>query len=325
MKVKAAILLAFVVFLSACVSPTNSAFNPFSPSFNPFNIFQQPARQSEGLQVKLYAVPDPVFRGSDAVIYFDAQNRDVTQVRNVLLDIFDTGNLVRKGDCRLGADSLRPDQIISLTCRANAPEDVIKKVQAETINARAGFRSVLSAVQTVDIMSEKVYNREALAGNIKPRPKTYAYRDKNVEMTVEFSEDMPIVVRKDKQYFVYFTVRNIGNGFMDKITFGENFLPIEQKDLRFSESKSALTSANIVEIFTSLFRMTPGQEKEGLSCRDVLCCRDFKTIYPTGKTFPRIACELRLPDTEQLVDYQIIVPLIYDYEVRASARINVVK
>lgn len=330
---KSSLLLVFLIFSSACIqlSPSNPALNPFSPSFNPFGAFQQKTvHPAEGLQVSLDTQPNPVFAGSSAKIYFDAQNKDVSPIRNIFLEVFDTGNIVREERCSFDSQILLPDQIVSLTCSVRAPKEIIKKTQTETINARARFRSVLSAAQSLDVLSEERYKQELLAGNIRPKPRTYSYRDKNVELLVEFSEDMPIVFRKDKQYFVYFTIKNIGNGFMDKITFGENFLLIEQRNLQFSgfkDVKSVDLFLTFLEKLINEIKQKPQQEKEQIFCdeKNYLCCRDFKTIYPIGRTFPRIACELRLPQTEQLVDYQILIPLIYDYEVRTTTQLRVVR
>lgn len=317
-------LLLSIVFLSGCVSQ----LNPFSPSFNPFGLIsgQQPIRVQEGLGVSLSSSPSEIFVGSKTTLYFDAQNKDVAPIRNILLEIFNTGNLMKSNECKLSIPQLLPDQIATLSCTVQATP-IIQKTQSETVSARAKFQSVLTAVQTLDIMNEEIYTREKLAGNINTRPRAYTYRDRNMQMDIEFSDDMPIVVRKGKQYFVYFTIKNIGNGFVDKITFGENFMPIEQKNLRFSEFKNALQVPDLllslIQKQSDIFKQSGSEQ---LYCSDVLCCRDFKTIYPSGKVFPRVACELKLPETtQQLVDYQVIIPLLYNYEVRAQTQLKVVK
>ena len=317
-------LLLSIVFLSACVSQ----LNPFSPGFNPIGALQgqQPVRVQEGLGVSLSSSPSEIFAGSKTTLYLDAQNKDVAPIRNIILEIFDTGNLQKSNECKLSIPQLLPDQITALSCTVQATS-IIQKTQSETINARAKFQSVLTAVQTLDIMNEEIYTREKFAGNINTRPRAYTYSDRNMQMDIEFSDDMPIVVRKGRQYFVYFTIRNIGNGFVDKITFGENFMPIEQKNLKFGEFKNALQATDLLLTLlqkqSKIFQETGSEETY---CSDILCCRDFKTIYPSGKVFPRIACELKLPENaQQLVDYQVLVPLLYNYEVRAQSQLKVVR
>src|SRR3989304_993797 len=95
-------LLLLLVMASGCVGLSGLDLpNPFAllNGYNP-----QTQSFSEGLKVSISLANQPLFTNSKGVIHLDAQNMQDSVVEKLLLHVFDTGNLVREGDCRTDRD-----------------------------------------------------------------------------------------------------------------------------------------------------------------------------------------------------------------------------
>lgn len=254
------------------------------------------AIRDTGLSVSLQADPPAVFSNGSTALHIDLDNRQEKSARNVVVELFDTG-LLSANKCYRFFDRLLPYEFQSIMCRLDAP--AIEETSLETaVNSRVAFESELSANQVFEVMKENEYQRRAPAG-YQPAPQSYAYSDKNIMLDVEFSEPLPLVVRPGKKYFVYFTIRNIGSGFVGDINPGD--FVVADPDPRV---------------------------------QPVLDCPALSSVFsPQGKEFPRIACKLALPPDYFVVygrpvDFRssgFIAYLGYTYELRNSLRISIVR
>jgi hypothetical protein len=179
----------------------------------------------------------------------------------------------------------------SFACPLYAPNISERSVETE-INVRTSFENELSANQVFELIDEEEYLRRSVSSSYGIAPRSYAYRDKNVLLEIEFSEQPPLVVRPEKKYFVYFKITNVGNGFINPIKPGS-------------------------------FSIVPIGGKQILDC-PVL--RQQVVLYPNGNAFPRIACEVVLPPLiASSVSADFVVTLNYNYEVRNKIRINIIR
>lgn len=244
-----------------------------------------------GLIVSLQADPPTVFSNSFLDLHIDVDNRNIKTLRNVVVELFDTGMLQSNG-CRREFTSLLPNEFQSISCQLTAPKIIEPSIRTE-VNSKTSFETDLSVNQVFELMNENEYQRRTATGNYQTKPSNYVYRDSNVMIEVDFSEAPPLVIRPGKKYFVYFTIKNVGNGFVSDI-LPDDFL-----------AKTNEINANIIH------------------------CPAATTLTPNGKAFPRIACEIEAtPDYIGLGGFrnsEILVKLTYKYEVRNTLGINILR
>lgn len=310
-------LLISVVLISGCINL------PF---------FGSTETVGGGLFMKMRADPSTTFAGSNLRVDIDVDNQNVRNISDVTVNVFDSGILNLQGPlvgeriintaepafgrCNKVVDAMRPRDFDSLACFFLAPESIQQDFVTTRVSAYARYTTDIPFVQIVDIMSEDEYVTRQQQGQIQQKPQSYSYEDKNVRINVEFSEPLPLVVRKrqdisdsgyrvgDKEYFMHITVNNIGNGFMDPIRASQFYVrPVAE-----SQPGSA------VQVFPD----------------DVLYCPDLKntawSITPIGKQFPKITCKIQLPASVRVLEnYGILFNLRYVYEVRDSVEVKIVR
>jgi hypothetical protein len=230
---------------------------------------------------------DSVFAGSETYVYLDVNNNDVKSIKNVNMDIFETGPFTKINECKKEVTEIKPDSFSSLKCELKAPSNIPTSPFTTTVSARVQFEAKLSAAQLIEMITEDEYNMRENTGKLVKMPKTYSYKDNNIELQIDFSDELPIVVR-DKKVYMYLTIRNIGGGFVSDL---------EENDITTEE----IEPKNVVN-----------------------CVK--QRLSPIGKEFPRIACELNLPEgMEYMGNYVVIVDVNYDYEIRKDLSIDIVR
>ena len=136
----------------------------------------------------------------------------------------------------------------------------------------------------IEMITEDEYNIRERTGKLVKKPKTYSYKDNNLELQIDFSDRLPIVATGEKKY-MYLTIRNIGDGFVSDIT---------------------------------------GDDIEIRQDEDVVNCVE-QDIVPIGKEFPRVACELNMPDINYIGNYAVIIDIDYTYENREDLPITIIR
>jgi len=203
--------------------------------------------------------------------------------------------------CGKHINEMRPNQFETFSCMLRAPgrDELPQSATQNNIHAKIEYTTDLAVGQVIELMTEPEYLRRVSTGEFRQKSKSYSYKDKNVQIDVEFSDNLPIIIRANepKDYFVYITIRNIGNGFIREIT---------RNDFNIVQARA-----------------------EGIRLDDIVHCPaltpDWK-IEPVGKDFPRIACTLRLPQGVTVVEnYGMLVMLNYRYEVREKATVTVIR
>lgn len=252
--------------------------------------------------MKLQADPPTVFTQGVLRLNVDLDNQNSRSIKNVLIDVFDTG--VLEGEtCRRVFSEMTANQFITFFCVFAAPDVTID--MTEEIHAKATYTTDFSSVQVIEMMTESEYQRRLSTNQLDTKPARYLYRDKNIELEVEFSEQIPIIVRPGKEYFVHFTVRNIGNGFVREIMPGD-----------FSLSTLRQGSPDIIECQDFKKEPAPSGVKASIT----------RSMSPVGREFPRITCRLLLPQGVTVVEnYGLLIVTSYDYEVRETVKVGIVK
>ncbi len=256
--------------------------------------------RDQGLILAMQADPPIIFSESSTLLHIDVDNRNQKSITNVVVDLFDVGLLARASllsdrgpeKCYRYFDRLLPYEFQSITCGLYAPET---NITTQThVNALVSFDSLLEATQVFEVISEREYQNRVASSGYESHPSNYVYRDKNVMINVDFNEPLPLVIRPGKKYFVYFTISNAGDGFIQFI---------EPDD----------------------FVVWPVSSRMPL----VVKCPPRQTLAPVGREFPRIACELDLPPQflagGDFLNADFIASLNYRYEIRAGLPITIVK
>lgn len=262
------VLLALLVFVSGCTGVTN-----------------------QGLSITMQADPPIVFSGSSTLVHIDVDNRNQNSMDNVVVELFDSGMLAAN-KCIKFFDHLLPYEFQTISCQLAAPK--IEQPVTTQVNARVFFNSTFSASQIFEVMDENEYQRRVSSGTFHSSPQNYIYSDRSVQVQVEFSEPPPLVVLPEKKYFVYFTISNIGDGFVNDIKPGD-FI-----------ARDASTSS-------------------------ILECPPFATLSPNGKIFPRIACEIKIPSgyfgarESKFRNVDLRMQLSYTYELRDRLEISIIR
>ena len=276
---KKLLLISLLILVSGCIDP---------------NI------KSESI-VNMMASPTQVFAGDEVSLYFDITNKDTKTINNVIFDVFDPGMFTVGEICDTeitdeNFPEIEPEEAATGYCVLTAPSSsmLTQPETSNTIKARISFNTSLFTTQIMKVISQDEYNLRKNTGSLVIEPKTYTYRDKNVELTVEFTEELPIIDKGETEY-VHFTIRNIGEGFLELINR-------EDIEIKLTDSES-----------------------------DILECDIPPAMTPIGKEFPKISCSIDVdkinPDgyVNYLSNYIINIDIDYIYEIRKSIPVTIVR
>lgn len=267
----------------------------------------QPNSVGGSVFLHLSADSSTVFSGNSVGINVDMENKNPRSVNSVVVNVFDAGlmNIVG-GQCVKSFPLVLPNEFKSFSCLLNAPgkEKLLNDKTSTEVNAKVEYTTDLSFVQLVEMVSEEEYKRKSDTGDLVLKPSHYSYNDDNVNIDLDFSSEMPIMIKDASQpqyayqdYYVYFTVKNIGNGFMDDI------------------QKSDFSAKPVAPL--------------GVQSAEIVNCEKAKESLPLkvqGKTFPKFACKLSLPaGTKSIENYGMQVTLKYRYEVREKTNIVIIR
>ena len=264
---------------------------------------QSPAREG-AFSVRLETSSDKVFQNKETTLYVDVQNNMIQDAKNVRVDVFSAG-LFERGACipayvtpaptgseYIPAGDIKQGELQIVTCKLKAKE-IVQNEMETTIFAKVSFGSRLQASQIVKLISQNEFEIREKTGKIEKEPGSYTYRDDNIELDVTFSSEMPIV-KKDTREFVTFKVKNIGNGFIQKLVLGTNF--------KFIQNPADATGKKLV---------------------DEACLAGTAELL--GNEFPAITCELNLPSVNYLSNNVLIINIDYQYEVRESLPVKIIR
>ena len=262
------VIFAFV-FLSACISLDN---NPIG---------------NGKLSIQISADPGTILTSGKTNLYVDVINTDIKTMSNIEVNIFDTGIL--EGTCeKIEKLTLSPGQFETLKCILTAPSEIPDESVSTDISVKFGFETNFEITQPIELITEEWYQRENTIGTLQTKPSSYSYSDKNIQVDIEFTSEMPIISESDRTEYMYITIKNIGNGLIKDLT---------KEDISIIQISNVVDESKIPE-----------------------------TMHPIDNTFPRIAVPLTLPgNIDYLKNYEIILKIKYKYELRDKISINIIR
>jgi len=196
-------------------------------------------------------------------------------------------------ECFATIYNLQQNEVRTLECMIKAPPsyEIPRPVISNDVNVRMRFSNKLSAMQTIEMISEEEYKLREYSGNIQTKPSSYSYQDKVIQLNVEFSKELPIIVRPGEKVYMYLTLKNIGDGIV---------YPLRPDDFFIMQDGAVVGRCDNTD--------------------------PPVVLQPDGKTFPKITCELKLPaGIKYISNYQTIINIDYSYEHRKTITVGIVK
>ena len=227
-----------------------------------------PSTITEGLDLRVEVSPNKLFPNGRVALLIDAENKDEKTFSNVVIDVFDKGQLL--GNCQRSISQIKPGAIESLQCELLVPADLTR---GQTVWTKVTFDASLVASQQLEVISQEEYDLRTKLGTLHRQAKGYTFGDKNMQLTIDFDEAPPFV--PGKRQFMRLKIRNIGNGLVDSIK--------------------------------------PGAIVVG---SDIISCPPKGEIFPHGKEFPTVVCEVNVPGVNYLSQHLTNIDIKYSYDVR---------
>lgn len=310
-KFKIIILMALIVFVSGCIKsePTNT--------------------QKQGLMVNADPDPKTIFEGSSTALHFDVKNNGEMDYYDTVIELFDTGVMRVNNTCFHNFGTISPGELQTFTCLVGVG-NTNKKSNA--LNYRAKFRTYTTATPMLKLISEDEYLKRKTTGKLNTLGRSFSYGDNNVKIDVSFSESLPIIDEKGRIEYMHIDIKNVGNGYVDPI-LNESIAIV---DLSAGQLPSMLQNENpenentggIIGVIRSLFQIdptgtiTPNAGK--IRQASIKTCNKPKVLNQINGEFTRITCTVPLNgQTEFIQNHQLLIVVVYDYEVRGSANINI--
>lgn len=185
--------------------------------------------------------------------------------------------------CSMEIERLLPNDKKTLTCMLIAPSNIPRERVTTLVKARMRYRTKFNITQTISFISKEEYLRKYVQ-----KPQTYVYKNRDIEVTVEFSEPLPIVVT-GKDVYISFQIRNIGNGMV---------YPLRPDDIEIDQWPQII---------------------------DVSSCNLHQVLVPEHGIFPKISCKLMTPKLRYLNVYLVNINIRYAYELRKEIEIVIRK
>jgi hypothetical protein len=280
------LFLSFLVFITGCTSLPGEnigADHVFTIDVSPNDLFTSATAP----------------RTATATMEF--QNNGEIDIQDVTLEIYDIGAIAEatrlvEGEtraCLHGVGVIEAGTFASRSCELTAPTTIEDDVITTEVKARATYFTTLNDAVTISAITEDEYRVRQAKGEITSSTPVFTSTDDNLQIKTSFSDDMPIIIRPDKDAFMYIDISNIGNGRIESIDSGNIHATVQSKD---------------------------GIQ---LDCPDI-GAGTTSTFKIKDRDFPRITCKITLPNNvNYLNDQTVIIEIDYKYEIRTSQQVQI--
>lgn len=230
--------------------------------------------------------PAAVFSDETFTAYLDIDNQGNRTYRNVGADFFNTGSFEKMSSCSFSSKTIRPNDIEILECQMKYNR-FIERNTLESVNSRVVYDNNYNFGVLFPVMSESKYNEKKDTGSLESLPKKFSFSNDEISAEIELSEN-PVINRGGNDNYIYFTIKNTGNGFIENIPSGGIGI-------------TSVPSGVVYE-----------------------CDIPSLLIHDNGE-FPKIVCRLDTALGESYQNVNIFLSVDYTYELRRSASITVKK
>jgi hypothetical protein len=242
------------------------------------------------LAVNAIVDPSQIKPGEQTQLSIDVENRGQQDIKNLAVDVFDTGPLVvtTSHPCSASVAELRPAQIESIECKLAVaqPGQLIQPITSANIALRETFQKSITDTFVVDMLSLDELRRLERIGQVESKASSMTFGDAQLQATLQFSKQPPFA--EGDVVIAQLSVRNVGSGFI-----------------------GTLDPRRFVQ---------PDQSGQVFNC-------SFNSIlYSSNGIFPPITCIFTVPrGIATAGTYPLTFTLGYDYELRQSVSITIAK
>ncbi len=236
--------------------------------------------------------PSSVRVGEEFEVYVDLENNADKAYRIKKLELFDVGSfkLIKCEPELQNRFPILPHGAKTLTCRLRAEQAIRDRVEVQ-IAARVIYENNVSFVQDFDVVSFEEYQKRVKAKQWKELPKSFTKQSEEIKATIELSENPMIKRNLTETLSVKFS--DIGNGLLTKINCTLSSLPLNL-----------------------LYCLNCQKVKERWAC----------AAHVKDKESEPLTCLVNLSAINQsYLKVFTKIQLSYDYEIRKTARIKVVR
>ena len=181
-------------------------------------------------------------------------------------------------------NEIKPEDEKVYSCELTAGS-IQEKEAGNTVWVGVNYTKGLTLSQIVRVISREKYDLDKKTGKLETYPSSYTFSDGNIEATVEFSSELPLI--EGRKEYMYLTIKNVGDGFIGALKSGDI---------------SITDNGNIIN--------------EECLDRDML---------PLKNDFPTISCEIDTAGGNYLSNYNLLILIKYNYELRKSAETQIIK
>lgn len=212
-------------------------------------------------------------------------NNRGSQTYKMSVDFFDVGMFKKKSECKKEFE-LKPMFEKSIDCKLVFDYDKdLTQNIEETIHSIIRYSTQFSIVKSFIAMTQEEYENRRITKRLEDLPKVFFENNGDIEVTIELSEN-PIIVR-DIDSYLYIKIKNVGEGFVN--------------DLKKSD----------IEI-----KMIP----------DIVTNCDIDDKISISRSEAIIPCKIELKNLkESYLNVYTIINIKYDYEIKKSAKINIIR
>ncbi|MEM7816329.1 MAG: hypothetical protein QXZ20_00275 [Candidatus Aenigmatarchaeota archaeon] len=203
----------------------------------------------------------------------------------ISVDFFDVGLFKKKSECKKEFD-LKSGFDQFIECKlVFESEKELKKSIEETIHSLIRYNTQFYMVKELVALTQDEYENRRITRRLEELPKVFVENNGDLEVTLELSEN-PIVAR-DIESYLYIKIKNIGNGFANDLKKGD------------------------IEI--NIIPNIP-----------ITCDIDEKISIEKGAGI--IPCKIEVKSLkESYLNIYIIINIKYEYEIKKSAKIRILK
>ncbi|MFH1631287.1 MAG: hypothetical protein ABIA21_03665 [Candidatus Aenigmatarchaeota archaeon] len=251
----------------------------------------QVAVSSGGLDVRTSFDPQKIFSSASATFYVDIENADRFDYNDVDVNVFNTG-ILEMDDCSEYFDVIKPGEIKHLACTVTAPpaEELVQTTQTETVTTKVRFSKTITGIHNIEMITEDEYTRQSQTGKYYTRASQQSFFDSYLRTDLTFSGDFPLIDRPGTKTFMYIDITDVGSGIPDDLSEDDiEILEVQNKGIFDCDTPEVLTQIK-------------------------------------NKFEPKISCTLTLPsDINYINDYTTIINIDYNYELRKTSTITIVR
>lgn len=165
--------------------------------------------ESPDALIRVEAIPPEVKSGRSITMYFEIQNKNPYDLRNVNVEVYDP--CVFTGDFSKFIDIIKANRSIRWPFTWKVEKMNLDKDC--NIKFRISYETNNSYFQDIAVLSEAEYQQRELEGTLQQVPVRFSYPNSPFKISLKFSDDQPLI--NNESYYMYIDYTTVGSGFLN--------------------------------------------------------------------------------------------------------------